>query len=294
MGDPHSALLACFDIDASARIGHGGEATVYGLPDERILRVYHGAPHELERLAKFYAELAAQDAGFSTPEIFEHGEIDGVTYSVDRRIAGRSLMEMLPDLRGKRRGRALDAYFEAGERIRALRVESTVCGELLREDAIQTSSWRAYLRERMARSLAASREWLGVDVPPLDGVVEGLRDAIEELPDAGVSLVHGDYFPGNVMMDDDLAVTGVIDFGPLTVIGDPAMDTASGVISLEVARGFDPGDTTHVMARAVERHGETIRRAIDTYRAWYAVRFSPYRADDEWLYAWCVKSLTRA
>jgi aminoglycoside phosphotransferase (APT) family kinase protein len=33
-------------------------------------------------------------------------------------------------------------------------------------------------------------------------------------------LVHGDYFPENVMVADDGRVCGVIDFSALTVIGD--------------------------------------------------------------------------
>jgi hypothetical protein len=59
-----------------------------------------------------------------------------------------------------------------------------------------------------------------------------------------------------------------------------------------VARGFEPEDVAYGVERAVRRHGAPMRDAIELYRAWYAVRFSPYKADDENLYAWCVKSLS--
>jgi aminoglycoside phosphotransferase (APT) family kinase protein len=39
-------------------------------------------------------------------------------------------------------------------------------------------------------------------------------------------LVHGDYFPEDVMVADDGCVCGVIDFGALTPIGDADLDLA--------------------------------------------------------------------
>jgi aminoglycoside phosphotransferase len=96
------------------------------------------------------------------------------------------------------------------------------------------------------------------------------------------------------MVDDTLRVTGVIDFGPLTVMGDAAMDLAGAAIFLEVARGFEPDDVTYVVDRLQQRHGDAILHAVEMYRLWYAVRFSPYKADDGKLFAWCVASLAAA
>jgi hypothetical protein len=62
-----------------------------------------------------------------------------------------------------------------------------------------------------------------------------------------------------------------------------------------VARpGYTAADTEFVQERLIARAGGAILRAIATYRAWYAVRFSPYRDDDPNLYAWCVASLRRS
>jgi aminoglycoside phosphotransferase (APT) family kinase protein len=287
----HPPILARFGIDLSARIGHGGEATVYALDAERVLRVYHGEPHDLAALAPFYQQLASQDVGFATPRILEHGTIDGLTYSVDRRIPGRAMMDLLPELRGNARRQAFESYFDGVERIRELRVDFDCYGEVLRDDSIRAASWPEVLLRRMERSLAESAGWLPADVPGLDVKVAWLRRAIEGAPEPEPVLVHGDYFPGNVMMDDDLRVSGVIDFGPLTCVGDAMMDMASAIVFLEVARGFEPEDLAHGVRRALERHGASIGDAIELYRAWYAIRFSPYKSDDEYLYAWCVESL---
>ncbi len=283
-----------FRADVIRRIGHGGEATVYELSGGRALRVYHHEPHGAADIAAFYRAIARAGVSFALPEILQQGEEHGVAYSVDRLIDGRPLHELMPHLAGDERATALASYTDAAFEIAALPVVREEYGEFLRDDdSIRADTWNEYLLARMRRSLQES-PWLRTDVPALDVLVDALTTRIVAYPPVVRSLVHGDYFPGNVLISDDLRVAGVIDFGPLTVIGDPWMDLASAVIFLEVARpGYTPSDTTLVTARLVKRVGVGILDAITTYRAWYAIRFSPYRDDDPNLYAWCVDSLKR-
>jgi aminoglycoside phosphotransferase (APT) family kinase protein len=46
--------------------------------------------------------------------------------------------------------------------------------------------------------------------------------------------VHGDYFPGDVIVDESAAVDGVVDFASLTVAGDPAMDIVGALVFLDI------------------------------------------------------------
>ena len=285
-----------FRGDVLRRIGHGGEATVYELTGERALRVFHGAPHGAGEIAAFYRQISAGATTFALPEIIEQGEDGGVHYSVDRLIRGRPLHELMTSLAGDERERALASYTDAAFEIASLPAVRDEYGEFLRDDdSITAETWSAFLLARMQRSLDVSAAWLSEDVPGLDAVVEGLTARIEAMPPATRALVHGDYFPGNVLIGDDLTVSGVIDFGPLTVIGDPHLDLASALMFLEVARpGYSEADTAFVRDRLVDRLGPSIVDITATYRAWYAIRFSPYRDDDPNLYAWCVASLRGA
>ena len=289
-------IPARFGHDVVRQIGHGGEAVVYELTGGRALRVYRRAPHGREALAAFYREIARGKATFAVPEVLEQGEDAGVHYSVDRLILGRPLHDLMRELRGGERQRALASYTDALFEIAALPCASSASdgyGEFLRDDdAITAPSWPAYLLARMHACLDESSGWLAADVSALPKVVRELTQRIEALPPRPRSLVHGDYFPGNVLIDSDLRVSGVIDFGPLTVMGEPWMDAASALIFLEVTRpGYTQTDTEFVQARLVERLGPAIVDAAEAYRAWYAIRFSPYRDDDPNLYAWCVHSL---
>jgi len=281
-----------FRADVIRRIGHGGEATVYELTGRRALRVYHGEPHGAPDIAAFYRAISQSHTSFAVPEIIEQGEDKDVFFSVDRLIEGRPLHELMRDLTGDDRDRALASYTDAAFEIASLPLVRDDYGEFLRDDdSITAPTWSAYLLARMHCSLEQS-PWLRDDVPQLDALVEQLTHRVETLTPEAKRIVHGDYFPGNVLVSDDLSVSGVIDFGPLTVIGDPHLDLASAVIFLEVARpGYTPADTSFVRDRLVARAGAHIDDAITIYRAWYAIRFAPYRDDDPNLYRWCVGSL---
>jgi aminoglycoside phosphotransferase (APT) family kinase protein len=282
-----------FRADVVRRIGHGGEATVFELTGGRALRVYHGKPHGASEIAAFYRAISQAKTSFALPEILEQGEDDGVFYSLDRLIAGRPLHELMPVLSGDERACALASYTDAVFEIASLPLVRDEFGEFLRDgDSIQAPTWSDYLLARLERSLAAA-PWLRDDVRGLDDGVRVLTDRIRALQPARKVLVHGDYFPGNLLMSENLTVSGVIDFGPLTVIGDAWLDLASAVMFLEVARpGYTPADTAFVLDRLVARVGSEIVAQVTTYRGWYAIRFAPYRDDDPTLYAWCVNSLT--
>jgi aminoglycoside phosphotransferase (APT) family kinase protein len=201
----------------------------------------------------------------------------------------------MPVLTGDDRWRALASYTDAAFEIASLPRVRDEFGEFLRDDdSIRASSWGAYLLARMHRCLDEA-PWLSGDVAALDAIVDALTRRIDALPPIEGVLVHGDYFPGNVLIAEDLTVSGVIDFGPLTVIGDPMLDLASALIFLEVARpGYRTDDTQFVRDRLLARVGAAMFDAATLYRAWYAIRFSPYRSDDENLYAWCTGSLNNA
>lgn len=289
------ALRARFPSEIGAQIGHGGEARVYEMTGDRVLRVYHSPPaNPISVLAAFYDEIGGQVRGFALPRIIEHGELDGAPYSIDARMPGRPLIEALLDLRGDDRRRALDAYLVVAEGISSINVRRRDFGEILRDDAIRTATWREYLHARVEKSVARMRDDLVADVPLFPAVLAETHRILEALPEPSPVLVHGDYFPGNVLVGDDLSITGVIDFGPLTVIGDPMLDVASAVIFLEATReAFDPRDSVYLTERLVARDGSGVIETLRAYRAFYALRLSNSKLEgDEHLYGWCVRSLS--
>ena len=230
------------------------------------------------------------------PRVLVHGEIDGTAYSIDRLILGRSLIDMLPELSGDRRRAALDSYLDGAEAIGTLRVKGPLYGEILADPPMQRSTWTEFLLDRADAALAKSTGRLAADVAGFDDLVAEIRQRIAALPpQVDRRLVHGDYFPGNVMIGEDLVVSGVLDFGTLTVMGDTAMDVVSAIIFIEVVPAGEAEDTAYLTARAVRTRGAGFIDLLRAYRAYYALRLAPYaEADDPRLYAWCVRTLGRS
>jgi len=130
-------------------------------------------------------------------------------------------------------------------------------------------------------------------VPDWDATLADLYRRIHALEEPiAPGLIHGDYFPGNVLVGDDLTVSAVLDFDLMSHAGDPLMDITGGAFFLEVQRKFDSADAGYVFGCLEERHGTGIHDIAETYRRWYAVHFAQSKGVDDRLYAWCLRTLS--
>ena len=105
------------------------------------------------------------------------------------------------------------------------------------------------------------------------------------------SLVYGDYFPGNVFIDDTLTVYAVGDFGYSTVVGDPRMDVAGAIVFLEVVEGYQAADTQLLLRYVQQDNAGVSAEIIERYRLYYSLYFSHCKHDDPTTYAWCIQNL---
>ena len=105
--------------------------------------------------------------------------------------------------------------------------------------------------------------------------------------------MHGDLVPGNILVAGEVA-SGLLDFGFLSTIGDPAFD-AAGAASVFDMYGPDAERSEAAVDRAVAAHFAYDRERIVTYRAAYALVtancFSPSGSDGH--FDWCIRMLRR-
>ena len=104
-------------------------------------------------------------------------------------------------------------------------------------------------------------------------------------------LTHGDYFPGNVMVNESGEVTAVIDFSSMTVAGDPKLDLACALFFIELDAGYQPGDSPLLVRLLDERRDAPPAEVIALYRTFYSFYFSGTKAHNLPLYEWCVPNL---
>jgi aminoglycoside phosphotransferase (APT) family kinase protein len=280
-----TAILQHFGLAPADRLGSGWESRIYALGTSRILRIPNadpGAEVVLRAQAEFTAGLPPMP--FALPVVRDIGYHEGTLYSIEDRIPGRSMAEILPELDGERRRTALAAYLAVAEAMVAMRTEGDY-GDLLLAQPLKRAHWGEYLAARLQGF--ADNAALASDIPDLEAIVGRLTARLLALPDPEKCVVHGDIWPPNVMMDDDLRVTGLIDFSFTTRVGDSVMDLAGAVYFLQIANPQGPEDNAFLMDLIEARHGPAVRDRFGLYAVWFAFSFA-FNPEMTVVYAWCL------
>ncbi len=287
------AILRGFGLSDRELLGSGGESRVYALDDDRVLRVFGPGATEakIDSLRLFYETLDVSDVDFAVPDVLESGRQDDLVYSLESRLPGRDLSAALGDLSFEARTRALRDLARVAGEVRRLRRGFNDYRELLADNPLSRDSWSLFLIDRALRTLHTSRTLLTRDVPDLDRVLDRWKADVHTLVGSPEpELVHGDFFPGNVLVDDSGKLTAVIDFSPMTISGDWRLDVTGAEVFLELG-DVDRLDDRQIVEHELNDRYDVPADVIDVYRRYYALYFSFAGGDDPPLYEWCVRQL---
>ena len=279
-------MINAFGVTDADLLGDGWESTIYALGATQVLRIPRpgvGSEAQVRAQAALTANLPALP--FAVPRITEIGRTDGQLYVIEDRIAGQSMASLLPSLSGERRATALRAYLAAAEAMAAVIAPGEAFGDLLLDHPRRCDRWPDYLTARV--TTAAKDEVLAMAVPGLAGIVERFNAGLRAIPEPARCIVHGDIWPPNVMMNDDLQVTGLIDFSFTTRIGDHVMDLAGACHFLLATKASSQADHDYVKQLILAKYGVEVIDRIDLYAVWFAFDFA-YNHDDAAVFAWCT------
>ena len=291
------AVLDRYGLRPEHHLGHGGEADVFALDAERVVRVHRNPDHHasaayVRSIGALYATLDRGAVPFALPEVLEVHE-EEVTWSIERRLPGRPFDALLGELSGAERTRAITGYVDGAAAFGALGVPDGFgdgVGELFTAERLRTDTWAELVEARLRLQLARGEPVVRDLVPGLDRAAERVLSLARAETAAGRTLVHGDFFPGNVLFGDDLAVSAVFDLGWLTVVGDPTHDVRSAVAFWSVRPWSKPGDRAALVAAATRHLGAGTREMLERTERFEQVRFA-FVAEDPHLFAWCVDGL---
>jgi aminoglycoside phosphotransferase (APT) family kinase protein len=267
-----------------AVLGHGGEAWVFALGDDRVVRILHkgGRAEQIVRRQELVAQLSLARPPFALPEVLDVGDVGGRAYAVERRLPGRAVAEALgaPDAGARRR--LVERYMEAAAALGDLSLDSGgVFGDLLADNPITTSTWRAYLVERAATNLARSTsDFWSVDAAEIAG-------AFPE-PEAP-AFVHLDAFAGN-MLTDGTVITAVIDIGTTSLAGDRRFDPVAAAVYLATPEITPMATEDEIVAAMSWLRAVGLDEWFGPVRRWLAAFWS-YAVDDVDLLHWCRRVL---
>jgi hypothetical protein len=279
------SVLAHVGAGPEALLGHGGEAWVYALDEQRVVRVLHesGTRDQLLRNQALIDELCSGGTSFAMPYVIEMNEWDGRIYSIERRLPGLSVLEALESATGAARDRLIEVHLETAAALGELCLSPRdYFGDLVSAEPVRERTWRGYLQQKADAALRAGA---------LDSRANGLALA-DALPvPCTVGFVHLDAFAGNMMTDGE-RITAVLDIGPACVRGDVRFNALAAAVYLEA-----PDTTPMATARDVQlaRSWLADRDLLDLLepaRAWFAAYWS-FEVDNPKLVSWVRSVLAR-
>lgn len=279
------AALASIGHRPGSLLGQGGEACVYALGQETVIRVLHrgGDAASLKQRRLLVDELNTPRGQYELPDILEIGEVAGRVFAIERRLPGSSLIHQLARLDGSDRDLLVENHLDASASLAKLPLERRGWfGDLLAEPPIRGATWREFLEQRAKASLDRSTGSLrGIDAGEL----------AEALPEPSTpAFVHLDAFAGN-MLAVGTNVTAILDIGGKSAVaGDGRMNplaTAVYISSPQITPGATRRDA-RVASAWLEARGLT--DYFEPARRWLAAYWS-HAVDDARLLDWCVSTL---
>ncbi|MET7280978.1 phosphotransferase [Kribbella sp. NPDC005582] len=210
-GYPEAELLAVGMQGAVFRLGAGKIAKVW----------FHAGTAELNQLAEFYATVDVPT--IRTPEILEVHDRTPYCVTVEVELPGVPLYTAAPKLDAAR-----DCVLDVLGELAAVTTRPALA-VLDEKEPFRApgQSWPEALAELTERRVDRYGGKLRPAIDDLDGKVGRLLAEVRALPDNTSGMIHGDVTAGNILVDADCRPTAIIDFGLMTMAGDPAYDAAS-------------------------------------------------------------------
>lgn len=282
---PEQVVLDHFGIGPDALLGAGGEARVFALDAQRVLRIPHARTSTGDLEARRDLLDAVAGAGIvALPEVVEHRTVAGRSVVVERRLPGRSALDVLGEA-GTDRGALVRHHLEVAASVAALPCPTGRFGELWGAWAITTDTFRSWAIARLEVSLQRSRWCARVDPAAITDELLGVLPT--PVPPAPV-LVHLDAYLGNMLADGG-RITALLDFGAMAIGGPPDLDPVAAIAYLapEITPTATAADRDVALAWARD-HG--LADAIGPAERWLAAYWS-FATDDVELQRWCRRIL---
>lgn len=219
-----------FKINNLHLLGSGGEGCIYDYNGD-ALKVYLHNPEEgyLSDLQKLQIELAKHKFTFSTPQIYEIGEVDGVSYTIEKRLKGVQMDYKLKELDRPKRQLLFRSYYEAIKQVNSLSFPNLPFGNIIKTgESINSDNWTDFLIKSVKYKIDKTPNKTKVCISRFDQKLEMFNKLTRKYLNSNEKrLVHCDYYQNNVLVDDNLSISAVLDFGVHTAIGDPRLDISS-------------------------------------------------------------------
>lgn len=294
-----SIILDKFGISKSNFLGSGMESEVYAYDDNKVVKLYNDmSDSNKQRILKgFYSKIDSSSLSYELPFIYDTFEENGILVTIEKRIEGNNLQSMLSKMNYIEQNNMMETYLNANIELKSVKIKPNLEGYILFNDqqisSLNINSWFDLLKEEIFRKQKELESYLKRDVVNYDAKVKQLVEILSLGYEGEYSLIHGDFYPGNVMINESGKVTGLIDFGLMTMYGDNLFDIAIGWVCFDMYNELNANIYERYLNIIISTLGEDVRKRLYFYVLIYsyisANFYSPNCEDGH--YQWCVRNL---
>lgn len=293
------AIIAEFGVNEADRLGGGMEASVYALDAQRVLKIYGATTggDQLHVLKDFYDGLDRSTVPFALPQLYELHDVRGRWVTVEARLAGQLLATLLGQVTGVQRQAFMRKYLLALAALSQVRMAYPADRYRL-YDSEQLSradrgDWHQFLHRFVRHKVAEIAHYLQRDVVDFGAKLTQLLAILEQPYWGEYRLIHGDFFPGNLLCDANGDISAVLDFGLFTMRGDWRYDLATACAFFDMYDELGCNARAHLFDLTGELFGFEQRGILYRYLLIFSLvganAYSPTCADGH--YEWCVQNL---
>ncbi len=293
-------ILLKYHVSPDARLSRGMEAEVYAYAPDTVLKLYVGTTSltDLLILQDFYNSLDRQLVPYALPYIHTVTQEDHFLITIEQRLAGTRMSAVLPKLTADQLGAMMQRYLTAALAISHIPAPPAFERYKLFDpehlsDRI-SGDWHQFLVRYLTHKLAQVTPHLSRDVPQFAEKVQRLRTILDQPYRDDYRLIHGDFFPGNLLINDEHQITALLDFGLLTMYGDYLFDIATGWVFFDMYDELKAQAREQYLAMLLDRLGKYVRGKLYRYVLIYSIlsanTYSSNCADGH--YYWCVANLS--
>ncbi|WP_344235292.1 phosphotransferase family protein [Kribbella hippodromi] len=226
-----SEQLHAIGYPAAEQLAIGMQGAVFRLGGEKVAKIwFHAGEDELRRLGEVYAALDGR-LPFHTPRFLELYRPGPYWLTVERELPGTPLHAAAPAFGEPGWERTRDAVVEVLAELANVEPPHVLHQLTVLDERTpfrpQGETWTDALTALVQRRLHRFGAQLRTVIDDFDAKVEQMVALLADLKAPDPHLVHGDVTAGNILVDENLRPVSVLDFGLLTMPGDPVFDAAA-------------------------------------------------------------------
>ena len=292
-------VLAKFALSDADFLARGMEAEVYRYGDDAVLKLYASTASltDLRRLQAFYATIDRSQLSYALPSILSVFDESAYQVAIERRLVGQPLVSLLQHTHPHQLDSLFASYASAVLELSTIAMPPTTTAYKL-FDPHQLSErsegdWHQFLRRWLEHQLHVLTPYFERDVDNFSSKLSTMIAVLNRPYHGEYRLIHGDICPGNLLVAPDGKPLALLDFGLITMYGDPLFDAATAWVFFDMYERLGANVRERLLPFFLDLLGVDVIGQLYRYVLLYsflsANTYDPDCRDGH--YAWCIANL---